>query len=163
MVMDMLALESERWTELHQAHGTGEDIPRLLQALDAIDGDRERAELWFGVWSTLCPDGRLYSAAYAAVPHLMAIGTTRGAQELVAALHVIAEIESLRHAGGAPGIPADLVPAYAATVESMPQIVAASVNVPWDAPTAQILCAALAVGKRQPALGRAILSLGETE
>ena len=156
----MLSLESAQWSELMQAHGSAEDIPRLLEALASIEGDNERAELWFGMWSTLCPDERIFSAAYAAVPHVLSIGSTRGGQDLVAALHLIAQIESLRHVAGAPPIPGDLVPAYAAAVESMPSIVAASVNVPWDALTAQILSAALAVGKRQPALGREILLLG---
>lgn len=157
----MLPLTSPRWSDLQQAHGSAEDIPRLLEALAQLDGERERAELWFGVWSTLCPDERVYSAAYAAVPHILAIGTARSGAELVAALHVIAQIESHRHIVGAPPIPEDLILAYAASVESMPDLVAASVRVPWDALTAQILAAALAVGKRQPALGRAILSLGD--
>ncbi|MBC7671606.1 MAG: hypothetical protein H7247_04225, partial [Polaromonas sp.] len=74
--MTMLALDSPRWQELAQAHGSAEDIPRLLEALQGLattEDARVRAELWYGVWATLCPDGRLYDAAYAAVPHLLAM------------------------------------------------------------------------------------------
>ncbi len=157
----MLQLDSPHWSDLLQAHGTAEDIPRLIEALAAVDGETERSELWFGVWSTLCPGDSIYSAAFAAAPHLLAIGANRGGQDLVAALHVIAQIETLRHLTGAPSIPDDLVLAYATAVESMPGLVASSVNVPWDTLTAQILAGALLAGKRQPALARAILSLGD--
>lgn len=159
----MLAFDSPRWRELAQAHGSAEDIPRLLEVLAALATTadaRVRAELWYGVWATLCPDGRLYAAAYAAVPHLLAITRSLDAGERVAALHMAAEVETLRHVAGAPAIPDDLVPAYAMAIESLPSIVAELSVGPWDAATAQIMAAALLAGKRQPALARAILTLG---
>lgn len=161
--MTMLALDSPRWRELAQAHGSAEDIPRLLEALEALvtTGDaRVRAELWFGIWATLCPDGRLYDAAYAAVPHLLEMTRALDSAERIAAVHVAAEVETLRHVAGAPSIPHDLVPAYAKAIESLPSIVADLAGVPWDAATAQVMAAALLAGKRQPALARAILALG---
>ena len=159
----MLALDSPRWRELAQAHGTAEDIPRLLEVLQALattEDARVRAELWYGVWATLCPDGRLYDAAYAAVPHLLAMTRDLDAGERGAAVHMAAEVETLRHVAGAPSIPDDLVPAYAVAIESLPSIVAELAGVPWDAATAQIMAAALLAGKRQPALARAVLALG---
>ena len=69
----MLALVSARWKDLAQAHGNAEDIPRLLEALALTGEAHAREELWFGLWATLCPDGRVFDAAYGAVPHLLAI------------------------------------------------------------------------------------------
>ena len=157
----MLALDSPRWRELAQAHGTAEDIPRLLQALEGlVTGDmRVRAELWFGIWATLCPGGRLYDAAYAAVPHLLAMTRHLDAAERGAAVHVAAEVETLRHVVGAPSIPDDLVPEYAQAIESLPSIVMELAAAPWEATTAQIMAAALLAGKRQPSLARTILSI----
>ena len=160
--MTLLALDSPRWRELAQAHGSAEDIPRLLEVLAALtttDDARVRAELWYGVWATLCPDGRLYDAAYAAVPHLLAITSRLDAGERTAALHVAAEVETLRHVAGAPAIPDDLVPAYAEAIESLPSVVAEMAAVPWDTATAQVMAAALLAGKRQPALAQAVLAL----
>ena len=160
----MLALDSPRWRELSQAHGNAEDIPRLLKVLESLattEDMRVRAELWYGVWATLCPDGRLYDAAYAAVPHLLAMTRDMDAAERGAAVHVAAEVETLRHMDNAPSIPDDLVPAYAMAVESLPSIVAELAGVPWDSATAQVMAAALLVGKRQPALALAILALGD--
>jgi len=156
-----LDLASPRWHELTQAYGVADDIPRLLEALATVEGDAERTELWFGVWATLCPDGRVYTAAYAAVPHLLALTHEQGAAERGAALHIAAEVETSRHTPGAPPIPDDLVLSYATAIESLPAKVAELADVPWDAPTAQVMAAALLAGKRQPALARAILALGE--
>lgn len=155
-----LDLASPRWRELAQAHGPADDIPRLLDALATMEGAAERTELWFGVWATLCPDGRLYDAAYAAVPHLLAMTATLSSPERIAAMHVAAEVETLRHLAGAPPIPDDLVLGYAMAIESLPARVAELATLPWDAATAQVLAAALLAGKRQPALARAVLALG---
>ncbi len=159
----MLDLDSARWAELAQAHGSAEDIPRLLEALQALEGAAVRAELWYGIWATLCPDGHLYNAAYAAVPHLMAITNGLGPAERVAAVHVAAEVEILRHEPGAPDIPNDLVPSYALAIESLPSVVAALASEPWDSATAQVMAAAMLAGKHQPALARVILSHGLSE
>ena len=155
-----LALDSPRWPELLQSHGTAEDIPKLIEALTVIEGVRDRAELWFGIWATLCPDGRVYSAAFAAVPHLLAITHPRSLDERVAAMHVAAGVEIARHEPGAPAIPDDLVPSYATAIESLAMLVSQMALVPWDAVNAQILAAALLAGKRQPALARAMLAIG---
>ena len=154
-----LDLASPRWRELAQAHGAADDIPRLLDALATMEGDGERTELWFGVWATLCPDGRLYDSAYAAVPHLLAMTEAQSSPEQIAALHVAAEVETLRHGAGAPPIPADLVRAYATAIESLPARVAELATLPWDTATAQVMAAALLAGKRQPTLAREMLLL----
>jgi hypothetical protein len=157
----MLPLSSSRWRDLTHAHGGAEDIPRLLEALASVDGERERAELWYGVWATLCPEGASETAAYAAVPHLLSIAEMRDANEKVSALHIAAIVEMNRHLAGSPAIPADLVESYALAIESLPRRVAELTTEPWDAAVAQILAAAMLVGKRQPALARAVLTLGE--
>lgn len=156
----MLELNSPRWRELDHAFGSAEDIPRLLDALATIDGDRERAELWFGVWATLCPEERVVTASYGAVPHLLAMAESRGVAEQVTSLHIAATIEMHRHHPGAPRIPPDLLVSYAEAIESLPRRVASLTDQPWDATSAQILAAALLVGKRQPELARAMLAIG---
>lgn len=155
--MRVLELTSPRWRELSHAHGSAEDIPRLLDALATHDGELDREALWFGAWATLCPEGRVQSAAYAAVPHVLAIPRDR-----IIALHFATMVELSRHVAGAPPIPHDLVPAYAMAVESMPALVMEMTSALWDEPTARIMAAALLAGKRQADLARVLLdpSLG---
>ncbi|MEO7456359.1 MAG: hypothetical protein ABIY52_08855 [Gemmatimonadaceae bacterium] len=159
----MLPLDSARWAELEHAYGSAEDIPRLLGALATAEGERERGELWYGAMATLCPEGRAVSASYAAAPHLLAIGDAHGAPEQVTALHVVAMIEINRHGTDSSPMPSDLIEPYAMAIESMPRRVADLFVQPWDASSAQVLAAALLVGKRQPVLARTLLALGDDE
>ena len=152
-----LDLASPRWRVLEQAYGSAEDIGRLLAALyETVDED-ERAELWYGLRMTLCPDTRVFSAAYAAVPHLLRVVERRDFAERIAGLHLVTQIEVSRHAPGAPGIDEDLIVAYAAAIESLPRRVAELEAMTWDASAAQVLAAALLAGKRQHALARLLL------
>ena len=152
-----LELASPRWRELRQAYGSAEDIAVLLSALYANEDENERTELWYGVWATLCPDGRVYSGAYAAVPHVLHIVSNRDFAERVAALHLVTQVEVSRHAHDAPGIDDDLIVAYASAIESLPRRVAEMGAMTWDATSAQVLAAALLAGKRQHELARALL------
>ncbi len=155
----LFALSSPRWRELSQAYGSAEDIPQLLEALASTRQPLERAEIWFGIWATLCPDGHVFSAAYAAVPHLLRITQPDALEERVAAMHIAVSVEIARQDPGAPPIPDDVVASYASAIESLPARVAELSVVAWDATSAQILAAALLVGTRQPALARAVLQI----
>ncbi len=156
-----LELSSPRWAELTQAFGTAEDVPRLLASLSTTQDGRERAELWYGVAATLCPGGRVFTASYAAAPHLLRITADMALAERVVAVQLVSEIEVARHEAGAAAIPGDVLLAYARTIESLPAVVAELAVVSWDEGTAQVLSAALAVGKRQPVLARRIMALGD--
>ena len=113
----MLALDSPRWRELAQAHGSAEDIPRLLEVLEALatTGDvRVRAELRFGILATLCPHGRPDDAAYAAVPHPLARTRDMTAEDRGSAVHVATVWGRSRRVGGSAPLPDALVPAVGA-------------------------------------------------
>jgi hypothetical protein len=157
MSAEPLDLASPRWGELAQAYGSAEDIAPLLAALYTTQDDDERTELWYGAWATLCPGNTVFSAAYAAVPHLLRIVETRDFAERVTALHLVTQIEVSRHTHGAPGIDEDLILAYASAIESLPRRVAELEGITWDASSAQVLAAALLAGKRQHVLARLLL------
>lgn len=154
---ELLDLASPRWRELEQAYGSAEDISVLLAALYANDDDDARTELWYGAWATLCPDGKVYSAAYAATPHILRIVEEREFAERVAGMHLVTQVEVSRHAQDAPIIDDDLLFAYAAAIESLPRRVAELDRITWDASSAQVLGAALLAGKRQHGLARLLL------
>ena len=160
MIDGALSLDSPRWAELAQAYGTAEDVPRLLEALACIGREDARAEVWFALWRTLHRAGEAYTASYAAVPHLLAIGGTFGLRERAEAAHLVTRIEASRRAPGSAAIPGDLVEAYAAAVDSLPAFVGAVAGESWPAEVAQIFAAALLVGKRQADLARGVLELG---
>ena len=155
----MLELDSPRWGELTQAYGTAEDIPKLLVHL-AGAGDGERRELWFGLWSTLCHQGEVYSASYAAHPHLVRLaGGGWPAAWAAEALHLVGAIEVGRATPGSPPVPEDLAEAYRDAMRAVPAIVAARVGEPWSADTTQVLTAVLAIAKGHIRFGNAALLL----
>jgi hypothetical protein len=156
----MIALDSARWAELRQAFGGAEDVPRLLEALEALPDEEQRSEVWFALWRMLCPPDAVFSASYAAVPHVLRLSEAFELRERTQSIQLVASIEVARHRPGAPSIPDDLLLGYARAIESLPGAVLACAIVPWDAEVAQVLAAALLVGKRQPALGARLLELG---
>ena len=119
------------------------------------------AAAWFELASALCPGSDVYPAAYAAVPHLVALAADQSAVMRGQVLHLVARVEALRHRDGAPPVPADLGPAYRAALSRVPHLVAARAGERWDQTTAQTLAGVLLVAKGHPRLGMAVLALDE--
>lgn len=153
----MLSLASGRWGELTQAYGTAEDVPRLLEALGGAPDDRVRAELWFALSRMLHREGRSYSAAYGAAPHLVEIGARGDMGELAAALHLVTLIETDRRSPSSAPMPDDLLEDYAMAIESIPALVATVIGEPWPDDVARVFTAALLAGKRHATLARTLL------
>lgn len=157
----MLSLESARWGGLRQAYGPADDIPRLVGALRTVPEPEARAEVWFALWRMLWRPDAVFDAAYAAVPHLLAISATLTFGERVQAIHLALRVELLRRGPTAPPMPADLVGAYGAAIDALPREVLHCSAEPWTAEVAQIFAAALLVGKRHADLAAEVLALGE--
>ena len=66
------------WAGLTHAYGNAADIPELLElARRAPAGGSYTDEPWYSLWSSLCHQGDVYTASYAAVPELVAIAQAR--------------------------------------------------------------------------------------
>jgi hypothetical protein len=156
----MLSLDSTRWQQLTQAYGSAEDVPRLLEGLACIGSERAREEVWFALWRTLYRPDKVFSASYAAVPHLLDISGAFTLRERAQGVHLVTRIEVARREPASAAVPDDLIAAYANAVERMPEFVAASMAESWPADIAQLFAAAMLVGKRQPDLARGLLELG---
>jgi hypothetical protein len=80
----MIDLGSSRWSELGHAYGTAGNVPGLLARL--LSGDGSSVDELFG---SLCHQGSIYSASYAAVPHLVDIAARMPRPELRAQILVL--------------------------------------------------------------------------
>jgi len=66
------------WAGLSHAYGSAANMPALLErARHASAGGSYTEEPWFSLWSSLCHQGDVYTASYAAVPELIAIAEAR--------------------------------------------------------------------------------------
>ncbi len=78
----MLDLRDSRWKKLSDAYGSAGHIPELLAQLrTARLGLNYSAEPWSSRWSSLCHQGDVYTASYAAMPHIIKIGSIRAIRD----------------------------------------------------------------------------------
>jgi hypothetical protein len=71
----MIDLDSPKWTDIPDCYNHGEKIPDLLKQLRLDPSPKSPTdEPWFSLWSSLCHQGTIYPASFAAVPHIIQIG-----------------------------------------------------------------------------------------
>ena len=168
----MLDLDSPYWRDLTHAYGSAEDMPEMIRrmqeewAADVPDGVGEEEAValfsgWFDLASSICPMGEVFSASYAAVPHIVAFAANQPVAERAQLLQLVARVEAGRHRPSAPEVPDSLRLAYRAALSRVPHLVAARVGEPWDPTTAQALAGILLVAKGHPQLGMAVIELSE--
>jgi hypothetical protein len=127
----MLSLDSSRWSELKHAYGAASDIPELLRRLDALptaDGDEEP---WFSLWSALAHQGDVYSASFAAVPHVVKALASAPSLAHFTYFQFPAWVEICRTKNSVP-VPDDLAAAYFGALSQLPSLVAAAASREWD-------------------------------
>ena len=118
--------ESDAWQQLNDAYGPANRIPDLLQQLEGLPAyDDNESEPYYSLWSALCHQDDVYTASYAALPHLVRISRANAANpRSFCALHLAAAIETSRLRGHGPRIPEDLRDSYSTAVQLLPTVVA---------------------------------------
>ncbi|ACS57981.1 MULTISPECIES: hypothetical protein [Rhizobium] len=159
----MLPLDNKRWGELSHCYGPAADTPALLRALDLPAGPdlSPDAEPWFSLWSSLCHQGDVYTASYAAVPHIVRIGLATTAPIDFSFYQLPASIEIARMTGRGPEIPADLEEAYHHAITSMTDCVSLHRHETWSRSTLLSAGAAQAVAKGHIDIAEALLNLDD--
>ncbi|WP_416972837.1 hypothetical protein [Streptomyces sp. 4F14] len=78
------------WARLTHAYGSAVDTPGLFARLDGGPGDKA---VWAALWSSLCHQGTVYDASFAALPLLtdIAMGRSPGGRDeaLLMAGHIV--------------------------------------------------------------------------
>lgn len=154
----MLSLENPRWAELGHAYGSASDIPALLRQLASLPSSAEDAEPWFTLWSALVHQGDVYSASFAAVPHVVSALASNPAKADHSYFQFPAWVEICR-VKNEVAVPEDLRSAYFKSLAQLPGLVAAASTRPWDAEFLSCTLAAIAAAKGQPVIAEAALEL----
>jgi hypothetical protein len=154
----MLSLDSPRWTELQHAYGSAADIPPLLRALESLPAAEGEKEPWFTLWSALAHQGDVYSASFAAVPHVVQALSNAPAKAHFSFFQFPAWVEICRHKHQTQ-IPPDLKDAYAAALARLPSLVAAAGIKEWDEEFLACALSAIAAAKGFPEVAEAALEL----
>ena len=157
----MISLDSADWGGLDHAYGAASDIPRLLRDLadDPAPKAGFQAEPWFSLWSALCHQGDVYTASYAAVPHLVAICLAADCPVDMGFFLLAASIEVARATEHGPGVPARLAQPYQEALGQLHSCAFHQATHEWDEAIALSIAAALAAAKGQIRLAEAIMCL----
>lgn len=159
----MLALDSPIWGDLRHAYGAAGNIPELLRtlALDPSQSSDYREEPWFTLWSSLCHQGDVNTASYAAVPHLVDICRNAQMQVDSSFFQLPACIEISRANGNGPSVLADLLKDYESSLSTLHECAFKQATFEWSKEFASCVAAALAAAKGQIRLAEAILNLDD--
>jgi hypothetical protein len=159
----LISLQSGAWQELTHAYGKASDIPGLLSQLSQSPAPKSgyKDEPWFSLWSALCHQGDVYSASYAAVPHIVRVGTETSGPIDSGFFLLPACIEVARNNGRGPQIPAEMADAYFEGLRGLHQCAFRHAPEDWDSGMAQSVAAALAAAKGQFKLAEALINLDD--
>jgi hypothetical protein len=156
----VLSLQSTRWSELQHAYGCAADVPSLLERLRELPTSEGGAEPWFTLWSALAHQGDVYSASFAAVPHVIAALATGPARADASFFHFPAWVEICREKNGVE-VPQDLEASYFEALARLPSLVAQAASRAWEPGLAACALSAVAAAKGQHAVAEAVLEMAE--
>jgi len=154
----VLSLDSPRWSELKHAYGSASDIPPLLRQLGALPKSEGKKEPWHTIWSALAHQSDVYSASFAAVPHVVSALASAPDRADFSYFQFPAWVEVCRVRSGTE-IPQDLRAPYFEALSRLPELVGRVSAKKWDADFLACTLAAIAAAKGQPAIAEAVLEL----
>ena len=154
----MLNLESSRWGELQHAYGPASDTPSLLRQLRSLPEAVGESEPWFTLWSSLAHQGDVYSASFAAVPHVVSALASQPENASFTYFHFPAWVEICRQRHGM-SVPLELEESYFAALSQLPGLAAAASARPWDENMVASVLAAIAAAKGDVKVAEAALEL----
>ena len=156
----MIALDSPQWRELEDAYGKASRIPDLLRSLEYLSSSTGNGEPWFSLWSALAHQGDVYSASFAAVPHIVRILATAPAEASFDYFAFPAWVEICRHRQQFQ-VPEELADDYFQSIKSLGTLVGAAAIHDWDANFLAAAMSALAVSKGFVQIGEAASELDD--
>ena len=150
----MLSLDSPEWANLEHAYGRASDIPELLRRLEG-EGS---SEPWFSIWSALAHQGDVYSASFAAVPHVIRVLATAPAKASGSYFQFPSWVEICRQRHGLT-VPGHLAADYFQALKMLAGLVCAAAVNEWDDEFLALAMSALAVSKGFASVAEAVQEL----
>nr|WP_297524160.1 hypothetical protein [uncultured Roseateles sp.] len=153
-----LALDSPRWGELEHAYGRALDIPDLLRQFVSLPSSADNQEPWFSLWSALAHQNDVYSASFAAVPHVVKALATSPSTADFTYFQFPAVVEAWRQQKDV-AIPDDLRADYFAALAALPSLVAQAAEREWDEGFLVCALSAVAAAKGFGNVAEAVLEM----
>jgi len=156
----MIALDSPAWAQLQHAYGAASDIPDLLRQLATNPRPMKADDQpWHSLWSALCHQEDVYTASYAAVPHIVQIALDAKGPIDFSFFLLPTRVEIARKRKRGPDIPQELEWDYFAALRSLIDCAAGQATSNWDISMLLCVLAAIAAAKGQPGLADLLTEL----
>jgi len=155
----MLALDNPGWNDIQTAYGSASDIPLLLGKLkDFPVSVSYEDEPWFSLWSALCHQGDVFSASFAAVPHIIEALSSDPSRADFNYFQLPTCIELARFDKGVQ-VPDTLEPAYVEALARLPELAAKAAVSGWSAEKCAMALAATAVASGKHETARLLIEI----
>ncbi len=155
--MALIALDDPRWAELQHAYGAADDIPELLANLSIPKGERSEddpiEDTWEELWSSLCHQGDVYSASFAAVPHIVDVLLQQPELLMFDFVGLPVKIEVERRDAGI-SIPESVEPQYSEALQNLACFAASVILDKHDKSMSSALLTALALAHENTGVAR---------
>jgi hypothetical protein len=157
----MIPLDSPEWDQLRHAYGPASDVPDLLRQLAANPRQKEKSddEPWHSLWSALCHQGDVYTASYAAMPHIVQIALDAKGPIDFSFFLLPTRVEIARTRKRGPEIPQHLEWDYFASLRRVIECAARHAADEWDINMVVCAIGAIAAAKNQINLADALTDL----
>jgi hypothetical protein len=154
----MIALADPAWHELQHAYGNASEVPAWLAKLASFPPDDADSEPWSSIWSALAHQGDVYSASFAASPHIISILSTNPERATPSFFHFPAWVE-ICSAQQNLEVPTKLAAAYSDALAKMPSLLHEKLRFSQDDDFVRCGLAAVAAASGKHAMAEAILEL----
>jgi hypothetical protein len=155
-----MTLDSPRWSQLRHCYGPATDTPGLLRDREAFPDSHGQTEPWFTLWGSLCHQGDIYPASFAAVPHIVRVLATDPKRATYGFFLLPACVEIARIKKGVR-IPDHLEGPYLAAIRRLPSLAGLAATKEWSVEFLGSALAAMAVDTGHATIGEAALELNE--
>ena len=155
----MLSLDSPKWEDL-RANGDAMEIPLLIRRLQHTAAMDEFKHLWLNLWETIFHQYDVYTASYAALPHLVDMVIKLPHIEVPFYAGSIGMIAAVAHREHVDCILPSLQPAYITALQKAAEFLITLLPSPgWGESDYTLLCGALAAVQGYPILAINLLDV----
>jgi hypothetical protein len=155
----LLPLDDKRWSELTHAYGPAIDIPPKLARLKVEPAKADVTFRQLDLWSALDHQSSVYTATFAAIPHLVDAAKTLPPEKRVELFAFVGCSVADAALPRTPAIPEYLRPAYEKAIVEGTELLAQTLLCTLDMDTTRWLLGAMAALKGHTQLSHVITGL----